>query len=573
MAFNLNESARRLARLLGLALLSVGTQAASAVTPMVAAGGYHSVALKQDGTVWAWGDNSRGQLGDGTVLARNRPVAVRQLDGISAIAAGEAHTLALGSDGTVWAWGANDNGQLGDGSAVDRGIAAPVSRLGGVVAIAAGGGSSLALMQDGTVMSWGNNRSGQLGAGAPTPAYQGPPQVAPASRSVPGPIPGLDSVVAIAIGDNHALALKSDGSVWAWGSNYSAQRGDLDPATLRSTPMRVGSLPPVTAIAAGNFHSLALGQDGGVWEWGASNYHQQDANNPSLPPAFSCTGFHGYSLPCAAGPRQAATLSGVVAIAAGFDFSIALRTDGNLWTWSRPVPYPSFPGQSAAPAPGLSGVVACAAGNAHILAVRADGGVAGWGDNHHGQIGDGSTTRPAAPVSVADAAGYGPFNLNTAGSRAACAEIAVHRYRNTQIPGDFYTTDASEGNAQIAAGAPLRYEGVAFSACAGGSSANDIYPVYRFRHQAQPGVYLYSMLPPEIDSIRANLGGLLQDEGVAYHAFNAPAAGRAPVYRFRNTGILGAHFFTIAESEKASVIATVPGYAYEGISFFAMPPR
>ena len=116
----------------------------------------------------------------------------------------------------------------------------------------------------------------------------------------------------------------------------------------------------------------------------------------------------------------------------------------------------------------------------------------------------------------------------------------------------------------IAGGAPLQYEGVAFNACSGGSTSNGIYPVYRFKSLTQNGVYFYSMLPPEIDSVRTNLTSILKDEGIAYYAFNGTAAGRYPIYRFRNANVPGANFYTIMEEERANIVANVPGYPQEG---------
>ncbi len=168
---------------------------------------------------------------------------------------------------------------------------------------------------------------------------------------------------------------------------------------------------------------------------------------------------------------------------------------------------------------------------------------------------------------------FGYIEATSSGTCGSDPETLVHRYRNTAILGHFYTTSTTEGAALIAAGAPLQYEGVAFTGCAGGSTANGIFPVYRFKSLTQNGVYFYSMLPPEIDSVRTNLSSILKDEGIAYYAFNATATGRYPIYRFRNAYVTGANFYTIMEEERANVIANVPGYPQEGVGFYAMPPR
>jgi hypothetical protein len=182
------------------------------LTPLVvAAGGFHSLALKSDGTVIGWGDDSYGQT--------SPPAG---LSGVTAIAAGEDHSLALKSDGTVVAWGADYYGQ-----------ASPPAGLSGVTAIAAGGFHSLALKSDGTVVAWGDDSCGQA-----------------------SPPAGLSGVTAIAAGWDHSLALKSDGTVVAWGDDYYGQASP--PAGLSG----------VTAIAAGWDHSLALTADGEVVQWG-----------------------------------------------------------------------------------------------------------------------------------------------------------------------------------------------------------------------------------------------------------------------------------------------------------------
>ena len=248
-------------------------------------GGYsivHSLALKNDGTVWAWGANLHGQLGDGTTINRPSPVQVAGLAGVRAIAAGGPHSLALASDGTVWAWGKNRQGQLGDGTTIDRPAPVQVAGLAGVQAIAAGQAHSLALRNDGTVWAWGSDFSGRLGTTT--------------DRSVPMQVAGLAGVQAIVAGGTHSLALKDDGTVWAWGSNFDGQLGDgttsapliesieysiLSLAILlgeepfeASPPTQVAGLAAMQAIAAGQAHSLALKNDGTVWAWGDNFYGQ-----------------------------------------------------------------------------------------------------------------------------------------------------------------------------------------------------------------------------------------------------------------------------------------------------------
>lgn len=170
----------------------------------------HSLALKNNGTVWAWGNNVNGQLGNGTNTTSNIPVQVSGLSGIIAIACGHNWdlSLALKNDGTVWTWGDNTVGQLGNGTTTDSNIPVQVSGLTGVVAIAGGSGHALALKNDGTVWAWGWNWAGMLGTGNNTDSY------------VPVQVISLTGMVAVAAGGIHSLALKNDGTVWAWGGNY-----------------------------------------------------------------------------------------------------------------------------------------------------------------------------------------------------------------------------------------------------------------------------------------------------------------------------------------------------------------
>ncbi len=239
----------------------------SAITA-ISAGNYFSVARKNDGTVWTWGYNSFGQLGDNSTTQSLVPKQVSGLSGIIAIAAGGSHTVALKDDGTVWAWGANSTGQLGDGTVADKWQPVQVEGLTGVIAISALNYHTMALKSDGTVWGWGSNSFGELGNGTTS---TGP-------NSLPVQATGVNGAIAIAAGDEHSVVLKNDGTVWSWGNNGYGVLGD-GTSTNSSTPVQVVDPTPaesgrklsgVTAISAGSYFTFALKTDHSVWGWGVN---------------------------------------------------------------------------------------------------------------------------------------------------------------------------------------------------------------------------------------------------------------------------------------------------------------
>jgi alpha-tubulin suppressor-like RCC1 family protein len=334
-------------------------------------------------TVAAWGFNEGGQLGNGSTTDASTPVQVVGLSGMTAIAAGYAHSLALREDGTVWAWGSNFAGALGNGStAAFSPSPVQVAGLSGVRAVAGGLGYSLALREDGTVWAWGDNQFGQLGTGSSADSSLTPVQVA-----------GLSGVRAIAGGYSHGLALREDGTVWAWGRNVNGELGN-GTTTDSLTPVQVVGLSGVTAIS-GSYHSLALRSDGSVWAWGDNQLGQ--LGNGTTTDSLT--------------PVQVVGLSGASAIAAEYNSSLALRSDGSVWAWGQAAGGLSSDGaivDSLTPVQvaGLSGVTAIAGGGFHSLALRSDGSLWAWGDNFAGQLGGGSTANfSLTPVQVTGLSG------------------------------------------------------------------------------------------------------------------------------------------------------------------------
>jgi RHS repeat-associated protein len=217
------------------------------VTAIAGSGG-NGYALKSDGTVWSWGLNPSGQIGDGTTTTRLSPVQVKNLTGVSAIAAasGSETAYAMKSDGTVWSWGDNSSGQLGNGStAASTGTAVQVKNFTGATAIAAGVSDGYALKSDGTVWSWGDGYYGQLGTGGTT------------QSAVPVQVGGLTGIAAIAAGGHSAYATRADGTARSWGNNSHGQLGN-GTTTNAKTPVVVSTLTSVIAVAANYESSYAL---------------------------------------------------------------------------------------------------------------------------------------------------------------------------------------------------------------------------------------------------------------------------------------------------------------------------
>lgn len=243
-----------------------GATAYPVTTPTQIASGFatvsvgydHVLALKSDNTLWAWGKNASGQLGDNTVIQRTAPVQIGS--GFAAIAAGSQFSVALKQDGTLWAWGNDNNGQVGDNTPVGTITFrnAPVQIGTGFVSIAAGSYHTLALKADGSLWAWGYNANGQLGDGTTT------------TRIVPVQI-AASGYAKIAGGENHSVAIKQDGTLMAWGSNALGQLGD-GTTISRLTPTQIGT--GYSLIAAGYAHTLAAKTDGSLLAWGDNSRNQ-----------------------------------------------------------------------------------------------------------------------------------------------------------------------------------------------------------------------------------------------------------------------------------------------------------
>ena len=477
----------------------------------ISAGAWHSLFLKEDGTVWACGRNSAGALGDGSTQDRNMAVQVTvngvPMNGVKAISAGGSHSLFLKTDGTAWAVGDNWYGELGDGHSESSPYpdgnpvtSVPVQVLSGVKAIEAAITYSLFLKENGTVWACGDNSSGQLGNGSVSLFYYDPP--------ISFPVQTQTGVAAISARGDHSLFLKTDGTVWGCGENLEGELGDGTTISPRATPVQMQTYGAgISAISAGLRHSLYV-QNGWVATTGLNSYGQlgdgtkQNRSHPLGSSAMVVrhrriaapdlgTGAFSLKAECdgtvwgmgggyGTTPSQVTGLSHILSVSPGFWRSndaqtirrVALDEAGKIWTWSTTVnPTPSvlpgipdavaifdfpssragaglcalgkdhsvwsigWPSLQSSPVItrimaeyeghvfGLNSVEQIACGQGSYLALDYDGTVWAWGVNYDGQLGDGSTTERsfAAPVLNSDGSVFRDVACVASGYRASYA--------------------------------------------------------------------------------------------------------------------------------------------------------
>jgi alpha-tubulin suppressor-like RCC1 family protein len=361
----------------------------NAILPDQVSTSTHTLFIKSDGTVLAWGLNDKGQLGNNTTSLIANPSAVQVLgeggvgilSDIIAVAAGNGFSIALKSDGTIWAWGDNTYGQLGDGTTTARLTPVQVTGLSGTfVTISAGGSHALAIRSDGTLWAWGDNSSGQLGNSS----------VAATSSSIPVQA-SISNIKYVSAGFDHTMALDNNGSVWTWGNNSNGQLGN---ATQTNSSAPVLAVPGSSVrIAAGNKCSVVLRYTtshltGSIVTWGKNSDGQLGIG--TITDSYS--------------PLTIANFSDIANISAGYNHVVISKNDGTVWAWGN-----NSSGQlgnnsyvaSTSPiqTSTVTGIVHLSAGNGDTVAYKNDGTVWAWGDNTYGQLGD-LTNPHLVPIAV-----------------------------------------------------------------------------------------------------------------------------------------------------------------------------
>lgn len=386
------------------------------------AGGYeHSLAVRTDGTLWAWGDNTCGQLGDGTGESRDYPAQVPGLEHVAAVSAGSRSSFAILEDGTLWAWGDNTYGQLGDGTTENR--TTPVQILENVAAVSAGSDHTLALKIDGSLWAWGSNTYGQLGNGTTV------------SSTVPVRV--MTGVAAISAGGVHSAAVKLDGTLWLWGQKSAIGSGWTSGSVddwyesinhpEQATPVQKAS--NVVSVSAGGFHVAYVTTDGELYTLGQNTYGQlgdgtqASSNSPKL------------------------VLENVKSVAAGADHTLAIQNDGTLWAWGaidRTSTYVRSPRKIGENFDAIAASTCAAYGQVkrHNLAISGEV-LYTWGHNDRGQLGNRDNMETTTPGSIMYIT---PRDTTLTGTVTISGEARVGRT---------FSADTTQVRADVGAAGPL----------------------------------------------------------------------------------------------------------------------
>ncbi|MDP4201347.1 MAG: gliding motility-associated C-terminal domain-containing protein [Bacteroidota bacterium] len=339
-------------------------------------------AISSAQTLWAWGENALGELGDGTLIGKTTPIQIGTLHEWIKIASSGNHTIAIKKDGTLWGWGTNSTGELGNGTTMNEKAPIQIGTASDWDQISAAYSFFVAIKKDGTLWAWGSNSDGQLAANK--------------DESVPTQIGSSGGWTQISAGFSYVVALKKDGTLWAWGNNGNGQLGiGAGIITHSNTPIQIGNSTDWMQVSAGAQHILALKKDGTLWSWGSNGNGQ--------------LGLGMYSPRNM--PTQVGTSTDWSQISAGWDHSLAIKKDGSLWVWGG-----NYDGQlgDSTTVSESTPIQICeadawsqiSAGIRHSLAIKKNGTLWAWGMNNNSQLGDGTTVNKIIPIQVGSAVGW-----------------------------------------------------------------------------------------------------------------------------------------------------------------------
>jgi alpha-tubulin suppressor-like RCC1 family protein len=339
-------------------------------------GNLYTSAIKTDGTLWAWGDNPAGQLGDGTVISRSSPIQIGTLTNWSKVSANTSYVMAIKTDGTLWGWGLNDSGQLGDGTVISRSSPVQIGTLTNWSKLGSGHGVShtVAIKTNGQLWAWGLNNSGQLGDGTTT------------NRSSPVQIGTDTNWSNISAGSSYSMAVKTDGTLWGWGINTSGQIG-IGNVTNRSSPVQIGTDTDWSSVAGGfGGHTMSIKTNGTLWSWGFGTSGQLGLQ--ATTPSWNIDRGTNWSR-----------------VAAGTTFMVGIKTNGTLWSWGSNTSGRLGDGttsnrSSPVQIGTLTNWSSVSSAFAHTIAIKTDGTIWGWGQNATAQLGDYTFTNRSSPVQI-----------------------------------------------------------------------------------------------------------------------------------------------------------------------------
>jgi alpha-tubulin suppressor-like RCC1 family protein/Leucine-rich repeat (LRR) protein len=355
-----------------LSCLQINSQCWKTVT----SGYSYTVATQTDNSLWSWGENKSGQLGDGTLLNNYTPKKIGTATDWKIVVTGTNHTVALKNDGSLWTWGSNKEGQLGDGTYTGKSIPIQIGTATNWQTVAAGNQYTVALKNDGTLWAWGDNYFGELGNGTSS------------GSSIPKQIGTATDWKSITVGYYHTIALKTDGTLWTWGGNNAGQLGD-GTISKSYSPKKIGTATDWKIICGGGSHTLAIKTDGSLWAWGQNKYGE--LGNGTTTDSYV--------------PTKIGTSTDWKSLGAGGDHTIAIKTDNSLWTWGYNSDNELGNGTT------LNSLVPIQIGSSKIwqdvsagwyytAAVSSDGVMWTFGDNADGQLGDGTNVNKNVPITV-----------------------------------------------------------------------------------------------------------------------------------------------------------------------------